>query len=1046
MPAPLSLLLGCRLLLGCLIGWAVLVSPALAARLDLRLELGNHAGAVRRVAVSADQRLLLTVGDDKTARLWDADSRQALAVLRVPVGDGLDGQLYGAAFSPDGSKIVVGGTMAGTLAGSRLFLFETGSGRPAGTLALPAGEVKRLVWTRGNQIAACLAAPGALVVLSADGAVRLRQPLDAPCFALAEHPDGSLWAGAADGRLRRYVPEGGGWRADREIALDQPDVRSIAISPDGVHIAAGFFDARIRLPNGQTSESQVQVVDAATGQTARRFGFSDIEFGSYFALAWSRDGTVIAASGRGNQRGFRRFPLKRVAWPSGEVRTDVIAGDTVFDLAPIGAADFIAATAEPGWARISASGPAQSALTQVSDLRGAESLRVSPDGLSIGLGVASSARMQGPSGRPEVEPRRFDLATRTLSAGGLDLPGPRRFSFRVSVSRWENHRAPLIGGREQPMQPAELSRAVVVAADSAAAYLGTTKTLRRIDPSGHTRWSVSVPTEVTAVGLDEAGTRVVAALLDGTAHWWHAETGRLLLSFFVSPDGRWVLWTPEGYYDASAGGETLIGWTVSRPDGADFHSIGRFRERFHRPDVIDRVVVAGDTAVALAQANAARRVALARADEPELRADVEASIAPPPPVEQILPPALILASERGQRSGAADLRISFALRADGLPADRLVVRLDGRPAIPAQVTLPARQDGQTLGEMVLTMPPRNAQVTVIAASGEVYSDPARVDYRYEAPPQTPSEAATVQAAAGAPAGAAPAQSVVLPGAPSAAGAPAAPSAAVAPAAPGTPAGSTASAAATAPRGRLYMLAVGVADYASPEITDLRLSAKDALDFASAMRDTNGRPYEAVDVRLLTDAQATRAKTLEGLAWLRASVGPQDTGMVYFAGHGTSDAAGNYHFITHDTSLDRLVRTAISGQAIRQTLVQLRGRALLFIDTCYSGAVVGRGGAAGNDSIRLTNTLSSPEHGVVVLSASTGRQEALESDKWGNGAFTRALLEGLRGGADRRREGLITHQALGDFVGEVVRKITGGRQTPVYAAPNGVSDYALAAIR
>ena len=120
--------------------------------------------------------------------------------------------------------------------------------------------------------------------------------------------------------------------------------------------------------------------------------------------------------------------------------------------------------------------------------------------------------MPGPSGRPELEPRRFDLATRTLSAGGLDLPGPRRFSFRVSVSRWENHRAPLIGGREQPMQPAELSRAVVVAADSAAAYLGTTKTLRRIDPSGHTRWSVSVPTEVTAVGLDEAGTRRLPAL------------------------------------------------------------------------------------------------------------------------------------------------------------------------------------------------------------------------------------------------------------------------------------------------------------------------------------------------------------------------------------------------------------------------------------------------------------------------------------------------------------------------------------------------------
>jgi hypothetical protein len=214
----------------------------------------------------------------------------------------------------------------------------------------------------------------------------------------------------------------------------------------------------IRLPNGQTSESQVQVVDAATGQTARRFGFSDIEFGSYFALAWSRDGTVIAASGRGNQRGFRRFPLKRVAWPSGEVRTDVISGDTVFDLAPIGAADFIAATAErmglhPGVR------PAQSALTQVSDLRGANPSRVS-DGLSIGLGVASSARM-GSSGRPELEPAA-STSRPVRCRRGLDLPDPA-FQLRVGVAAGKTT-APADRRSQQPMQPAELSRAVVVAA------------------------------------------------------------------------------------------------------------------------------------------------------------------------------------------------------------------------------------------------------------------------------------------------------------------------------------------------------------------------------------------------------------------------------------------------------------------------------------------------------------------------------------------------------------------------------------------------------
>ena len=36
-----------------------------------------------------------------------------------------------------------------------------------------------------------------------------------------------------------------------------------------------------------------------------------------------------------------------------------------------------------------------------------------------------------------------------------------------------------------------------------------------------------------------------------------------LLSLFVAGD-EWVLWTPSGYYDASPGGDRLIGWHVNR--------------------------------------------------------------------------------------------------------------------------------------------------------------------------------------------------------------------------------------------------------------------------------------------------------------------------------------------------------------------------------------------------------------------------------------------------------------------------------------------------
>ena len=43
-----------------------------------------------------------------------------------------------------------------------------------------------------------------------------------------------------------------------------------------------------------------------------------------------------------------------------------------------------------------------------------------------------------------------------------------------------------------------------------------------------------------------------------------ARDGEQLLALFVHPDGkRWILWTPQGYYDASAGAEDLIGWQVN---------------------------------------------------------------------------------------------------------------------------------------------------------------------------------------------------------------------------------------------------------------------------------------------------------------------------------------------------------------------------------------------------------------------------------------------------------------------------------------------------
>ena len=166
-------------------------------------------------------------------------------------------------------------------------------------------------------------------------------------------------------------------------------------------------------------------------------------------------------------------------------------------------------------------------------------------------------------------------------------------------------------------------------------------------------------------------------------------------------------------------------------------------------------------------------------------------------------------------------------------------------------------------------------------------------------------------------------------------------------------------------------------------------------------------------------------------------------MLFVAGHGVNDAQGQYFFMPFDAQHEKLLSTGVPQAAIVSTLAQIRGRTLMFIDTCFAGNALGALSRAPKKTERLINDLSASENGVVVFASSTGQEESLEKDSWGNGAFTKALLEGLSGRADFMRAGRITYAALNLFVSEEVSRLTEGKQRPVFISPRGVPDFALA---
>lgn len=243
--------------------------------------------------------------------------------------------------------------------------------------------------------------------------------------------------------------------------------------------------------------------------------------------------------------------------------------------------------------------------------------------------------------------------------------------------------------------------------------------------------------------------------------------------------------------------------------------------------------------------------------------------------------------------------------------------------------------------------------------------------------------------------------------------------------------------------KLYILAVGVGKY---QDSDLRLAfpAKDAKDFAAVLKKQKGKLYRDVVPQVLTDENATKDDVLDGLEWIERQTTAKDVAMVFMAGHGVNDRNGNYYFLPGNANPDRLKRTGVPYSTIKDTVSGLPGKVLFFADTCHSGNVMGskrRGGMADID--KVVNDLASAENGVVVFASSTGRQYSLENSAWGNGAFTKALVEGLSGKADYTGKKKITINMLDLYLSERVKELTNGQQTPTTAKPRTVPDFPVA---
>ena len=291
----------------------------------------------------------------------------------------------------------------------------------------------------------------------------------------------------------------------------------------------------------------------------------------------------------------------------------------------------------------------------------------------------------------------------------------------MSVSDWKNEYKPKVNGSQISLKNYERSRSIAIAPGGDRFVLGTEWYLRLLDgrESRSGRKEVAVPGIAWAVNIPLDRQLVVAALGDGTLRWYRLQDGAEVLALFIHPDGRrWITWTPQGYYDASAGADELIGWHVNNgwDRAPDFYSVARFRDRFYRPDVIARVLDTLDT-------NEALRLA-----------DIESGRSPTPKtaVGSALPPTIRIVVPTDKYSTANEnLDLTYDARSrKGDPVTGVEVWVNGGKVNTEDQILSTTDEGR-VGVMRVKLPPQDATVSLKAYNSNGASEPAQLEITWQ---------------------------------------------------------------------------------------------------------------------------------------------------------------------------------------------------------------------------------------------------------------------------------------------------------------------------